>query len=294
MRVAITGSNGLIGSALRRALEARGDEVVKVVRRSAGQGEIEWAPGVGRMDADAFGKLDAVVNLAGESIGGRWTAAKKREIRDSRVKGTSLLATTLAQLNDPPSVLINASAIGYYGDRGNEILTEASAAGSGYLADVCTAWEAATEPAETTGVRVARLRFGQVLDPAGGSLQRLLLPFKLGVGGRIGAGTQYWSWIGLGDAARAILHVLDGELRGPINVTTPHPVTNREFTDVLGDALGRPTVLAVPAAALRLVLGTDMTQEVLLASQRVVPEALEESGFRFEHPTLRSLLSEVL
>lgn len=297
MDVAITGSSGLIGSALRRHLESRGDRVVAVVRRAvhAGEDAIEWHPERDEIDAEGFRGLDAVVNLAGESLGAkRWSDAQKRRLVDSRVRSTRLLATTLAKIDRPPSVLASGSAMGYYGNRGDELLHETSGPGSGFLAELVGQWEAATAPAQEAGLRVAHLRTSLVLDRDAPALTRMILPFKLGVGGKLGDGRQYWSWITSSDAARAIAWVLDHEIAGPVNVATPSPVTNAEFSRALGRALHRPAMIPAPKPGLQLLLGRELADELLFASQRLTPEVLVESGFRFEHETIDDALAAIL
>jgi uncharacterized protein (TIGR01777 family) len=291
MRIAITGSTGLIGSTLAPLFAKAGHEVVPLRRPGA------WDPQNHKADLSAFGGTDVLVHLAGENIaGGRWSAERKRRIRDSRVSGTKLIAETLAQLEPAPRVLISASAIGYYGDRGDEVLQEASNAGSGFLADVCQQWEAATAAATRAGIRVVHLRLGIVLSKKGGALPRMLLPFKLGVGGRIGSGLQYWSWISLEDVCGVVEHCIQAtDLHGPVNVVSPAAVTNLEFTRCLGRALRRPTVFPLPAFAARLALG-EMADPLLLASARVEPAKLLASRFVFRHrdlsPALRALLQD--
>lgn len=302
MDVAVTGSSGLIGSALRPALEAAGHRVVPVVRTSGGgaapgpKDAIRWDPARGEIDAAGFAGLGAVVHLAGEGIGEkRWNDAQKARIRDSRTQGTALLAGALAGLDRPPGVVVSGSAIGYYGDRGDESLTEDSPPGAGFLADVVRAWEAATAPAEAAGIRVTHIRTGIVLDRHGGALARMLVPFKFGVGGRLGSGRQWMSWIALGDQVGAIVHLLgDGGPAGPVNLTAPNPARNAELSRALARALHRPAVLPAPAAALRLLLGTEMANELLLASQRVLPTRLQQSGYTFAAPDLSTALGAVL
>ena len=290
MKIAVTGSSGLVGSALASTLLAGGHEVVRVQRPK------QWDPDRGFFDDEALTGVRGVVHLAGENIAsGRWTHARKQRIRDSRVKGTKLIAETIAKLKQPPDVLVSASAIGYYGDRGNEILREESHAGSGFLPDVCRQWEAATDPATRKGVRVVHLRTGLVLSAKGGALEKMLLPFKFGLGGRIGSGNQFWSWIALDDVCTAILHCIQATgLHGPVNIVSPSPVTNLEFTKVLGRVLGRPTIFPMPAFAARIALG-EMADELLLASARVEPAKLVSSRFVYRHkelePTLRYLLN---
>jgi uncharacterized protein (TIGR01777 family) len=294
--VAITGSSGLIGTALCRVLEQRGDRVVRVVRRPPRPGEdaIEWQPERDQLDARALEGLDAVVNLAGESIGARrWNPAQKRRLIDSRVRSTQLLSRALATAAHPPGTLVSGSAIGYYGDRGAEELRETSARGDGFLAELAGAWESATEEATRAGRRVAHIRTGIVLDGDDGALKRMLLPFKLGVGGRLGNGRQYWSWISLADEVRAIVWVLDHDIAGPVNLAGPAAVTNADFSRALGRAMHRPALLPTPKPALQVLLGKELAGELLFASQRVIPEVLLRSGFTFEHETLEAALSAV-
>ena len=297
MRVAVSGSTGLVGSEVTASLSAAGHEVVRIVRRVPAPGEkaVRWDPEKGEVDAAGLEGLDAVVHLAGENIAsGRWTAARKAAIRDSRAKGTLLLCDTLAGLARPPMTLVCASAIGFYGDRGAEVLTEESPPGTGYLSEVCREWEAATAAAARKGIRVISLRIGVVLSPRGGALSRMLPPFRAGLGGVIGNGRQYVSWIALDDLVGVVLHALrSGELCGPVNAVAPVPVTNREFTEALGKVLSRPTLLPVPAFALRLALG-EMADALLLASARVAPRRLEETGYRFRFPELPAALRHLL
>jgi uncharacterized protein (TIGR01777 family) len=300
MNVLVTGSTGLVGSALIAFLRAQGHRVTRLVRPASrlqptpDEPVVRWDPEAGMIEASGLEGHDAVVHLAGETLQGRWTAAKKARIRESRVRGTQLLCETLARLARPPRVVVVASAVGYYGDRRYETLTEDSPPGRGFLAEVCQAWEAATEPAAQAGLRVVRLRTGIVLSAAGGALRTMLLPFRLGLGGVIGNGTQYWSWIAIDDHVRAILHVIETEsLQGPVHAVSPHPVTNYEFTKTLGRVLRRPTVLPVPSSVLRLVLG-EVADELLLSSQRVLPTRLLASGFTFQFPDLESALRHVL
>jgi uncharacterized protein (TIGR01777 family) len=248
-----------------------------------------------RIDAEQLASADAVIHLAGESIAeGRWNDAKKRRIRESRELGTRFLAESITRLPRRPQVLVSASAVGYYGDRGDEQLTEDSPAGNGFLPEVCRAWEAACRPAAEAGVRVVNIRIGVVLDKNGGALAKMLLPFKLGAGGRIGSGRQWWSWIALDDLIRVFRTAIDNEsLTGAINGTAPQPVTNREFTNTLGKVLRRPTIFPMPAFAARLALG-EMANDLLLASARVLPKRLKENGFQFQHPELEGALRSVL
>lgn len=294
MHIAVTGAGGLVGSTLVPLLTTGGHRVTRLVRRAAGEGEATWDPASG-IAAAALDGVDALVHLAGESIAAaRWTAAVKQRIRDSRVQGTRLLSEALASSPLPPKVLVCASAIGFYGDRGAEELTEESAAGTGFLADVVRDWELATVSARTAGVRVVNLRLGVVLSRDGGALAKMLLPFKLGAGGRVGDGRQYWSWISIDDAAGAIYHALmTGDLSGPVNAVSPHPVTNIEFTKTLGRVLRRPTVFPMPAFAARLALG-EMADDLLLASARVFPRQLERTGYPFRQPLLETALRHVL
>jgi len=297
VRVVVTGSSGLIGGALVRALRARGAEVTTLVRRPpAGPGEVRWDPAAGSLDGAVLDGAVAVVHLAGAGIGDRrWSTARRHELVTSRVASTSLLARTLAELERPPEVMVSASAVGYYGDRGDEELTEDSDPGPGFLADVCRQWEEATVAASEAGLRVVRLRSGVVLSADGGALARQLPLFRLGLGGRLGDGRQWLSWISLTDEVRAILHVLDERsLRGAVNATAPEPVTNRRFTAALGAALHRPAVLAVPGLALRLALGGDLASEMVLAGQRVLPARLLGAGFGFHHRTVDLALAAAL
>jgi uncharacterized protein (TIGR01777 family) len=297
MKILVTGASGLVGSALVPYLSAKGDEVVRLVRSAPkpGAAEIEWDTEKGITDPARLEGLDAVVHLAGENISnGRWTDEKKARIRESRVKGTRVLSEALAQLVEPPRSFISASAIGFYGSRGREVLNEQSASGDDFLAEVCREWELATRPAAVRGMRVANLRFGVILSEQGGALAKMLTPFKLGVGGKVGSGEQYMSWITLDDTLGAIYHALTHEdVHGPVNVVAPNPVTNREFTKRLGEALSRPTLLPAPAFALRLAFG-EMADALLLSSMRVEPLRLKESGFVFQYPELKEALSHIL
>jgi uncharacterized protein len=289
MRIAVTGATGFIGSALLPLLNRGGDEVT-VLRRPD-----DWDPETGIVNQLLFRDIDAVVHLAGESIAaGRWTEARKARILESRIKGTKLIAETIASMESRPSVLISASAIGYYGDRGGELLREESGPGVGFLPDVCKLWEAATDAASRKGIRVVHLRTGLVLSKYGGALPRMLLPFKLGIGGRIGSGNQYWSWISLDDQCAAIQHCLQAAaLNGAVNLVSPSPVTNTEFTKTLGRVLGRPTIFPLPALAARLALG-EMSVPLLLASARVEPAKLLASRFVFRNRDLGATLEQLL
>ena len=297
MIVAITGAGGLIGSALVAALEAGGHRVIRLVRRTPRSGEdaLAWDPSSGAITPAGPTVADAVVHLAGESIMGmRWTAAKKTRIRESRVTATRLFVHSLIRLPKPPAVFVCASGIGYYGSRGDEILTEESRPGTGFLAEVGREWEAATAAAIALGIRVVNLRFGVVLSDKGGALATMQTPFKLGMGGVIGGGNQWMSWIALDDVIGAIRQSLATDtLRGPVNAVAPAPVTNAEFTRTLGRVLGRPTLVPLPAFAARLALG-EMADELLLTSQRVLPARLQASGYRFRYPTLEGALRGVL
>jgi uncharacterized protein (TIGR01777 family) len=296
MKVLVTGSSGLIGKALQRRLEAHGDEVRTLVRRPATNGhDVQWDPEQLSVEALELEGHDAVVHLAGESIAeGRWSPEKMQRIRESRVRGTRFLCETLAALERKPRVLVCASAIGFYGDRSDDPLDEQSESGEGFLADVCREWEDACEPARRAGIRVVNLRIGVVLSRAGGALAKMLLPFKLGLAGRIGSGRQWMSWIELEDVVSSICHALETDsLYGPVNAVSPHPVTNDEYTKTLGRVLSRPTVFPMPAVGARLAFGK-MADELLLASMRVEPKALQQSGFRFAYPTLDGALRHAL
>ena len=285
----VSGSSGLIGSALVTAREGTRHSVVRLVRCSPAANELRWDP-----ERDPPEGFDAVVHLAGESIAGRWTEAKKAHIRESRVQGTSRLAAALARASRPPKVMVCASAIGIYGDRSDEVLREESAPGSDFLAGVCKQWEASTEAAAKAGIRVVSLRFGVVLSRRGGALARMLPPFRMGAGGRIGSGRQWMSWITLDDAVGVIHHALvTDSLRGPVNTVAPNPVTNAAFTRALGQALHRPTIFPLPAFMVRLAFG-EMGEALLLASQRVDCGKLLVSGFRFLYPELKPALQSLL
>jgi uncharacterized protein len=296
VRVVVTGSSGLIGTALVEALQARGDEVTRLVRRMPETGEARWDPAAGQIDAAALEGHDAVVHLAGAGIGDhRWTDDHKRAVLQSRVKGTTLLAETIAALANKPEVLASSSAVGYYGLRGDEVLTEDSGPGTGFLSEVCQQWEAATAPAEDAGLRVVHFRTGLVLSPEGGALKQMLLPFKLGIGGRIGTGRQWWSWIAMEDEVGAILHLLDGgTARGPANLAAPNPVTNEEFTRTLNHVLRRPTLLPTPTFALKAMFGREAVEEMFLGGQRVQPARLQAESYGFRHPELEGALRQLL
>ena len=295
MRIAVTGSHGLIGTALLARLATDGHETVRLVRTTAGVGEIGWDPASRRLDAQALAGVDAVVNLAGAGIGDhRWTDDYRREVLDSRVRATSTIAEAIAAVDDGPKVLLSGSAIGFYGDRGDESLDETSGAGTDFLSDVVTAWEAATAAAEAAGCRVVHLRSGVVLAGHGGALAKMLPLFKVGLGGRFGSGRQWLSWISIDDEAAAIVHLLSSDVSGPVNLTAPAPVTNAELADAVGTVLHRPTVLPVPAFGPRLVLGRDRADALLFESQRVLPRVLLDDGFTHRHPTLEPALHAVL
>jgi uncharacterized protein (TIGR01777 family) len=292
LTVAITGASGLIGSALVTRLRQRGHTVRRLVRRTpdVNAGDVQWDPQRGQLDPAALTGVQAVVHLAGEPIAQRWTAARKEAIRTSRVQGTDLLARTLASMPQPPAALLSGSAIGYYGNRGDEPLDEGSRAGTDFLAGVTQDWERATTPAARAGVRVVLLRTGIVLAKEGGALAKLLLPFRMGMGGPIGNGRQWMSWIALEDHLRAIEFALhSASLRGPVNLVAPNPMTNAEFASVLGRVLARPAFLPVPRFALELLYG-EMADATILAGQRVTPAALTGAGFSFALPTLEQAL----
>jgi len=295
VRIAITGSHGLIGSALVARLRAEGHEPVPVVRATPATGEIGWDPRAGRLDPADLAGIDAVVNLAGAGIGDkRWSDDYKRVVLESRVDGTRLVAETMAAATDGPQILLSGSAVGFYGDRGDEQLDEGSPAGTGFLAEVAEAWEAATAPAARAGARVVHLRTGIVLAPRGGALGKLLPLFKVGLGGRFGAGTQWMSWISLDDEVGAIVHLVTSALAGPVNLTAPEPSRNAALADTLGTVLHRPTVLPVPSFGPRLLLGGERADGLLFDGQRVLPKALLADGYTFVHPTLEEALRAIL
>lgn len=285
----------MVGAALIPLLEAEGAEIARLVRSTARVGEIEWHPNQDSIDTALLEGFDAVINFAGENIGdSRWTEEQKRKIRDSRVNGTHLLSEGMAKLARKPRVFLCASATGIYGDRGDEVLDEQSESGGGFLAGVCREWEKATEPAANDGVRVVNLRFGPILAREGGMLVKLLTPFKLGMGGKLGSGRQYISWVAIDDVIPAIMLALrDESFRGPLNIVSPNPVTNEEFTRALGHALSRPTIMAMPAFAARLAFG-EMADEMLLVSQRVEPKRLKVAGFEFQYPELGQALRHLV
>lgn len=291
LKVAITGASGLIGSALTAKLGSQGHTVRPVVRRDASAGEIPWNPAEGIIEPRDFTGLDAVVHLAGAGIfARRWSAQHKQVIRDSRTRGTALLAEALAALQSPPPTLLSGSAVGYYGDRAGAALDETSPAGAGFLADVVVAWEEAAAMAVQAGIRTCFLRTGIVMSRSGGALKTQLPLFKLGLGGRLGSGEQYLAWISLTDVVDAIIHLLGSQVSGPVNLAGPTPVTNAEFTDTLGEVVHRPTVVPIPRFGPKLLLGGEMAEELLFASQRVVPQVLLDDGFTFTHPTVADAL----
>ncbi len=292
--VLVSGVSGPIGAALLPSLSARGCKITRLVRGSAaGEGQISWDP-ARPLAAESVSGFEAVIHLAGESVVGRWTEAKKARIRDSRVLGTRNLAEALAKATQRPRVLITASAMGYYGDRGEEVLREDSPPGTGFLPEVCREWEAATQPAVQAGIRAVQMRIGLVLSPLGGALQKMLTPFRLGLGGNMGNGRQWWSWIEVRDLVDAVHHILKTDLlRGPVKLVAPNPVTNAEFTKTLAAVLSRPAIFPMPAFAARLAFG-QMADELLLASQRVEPSKLVASGYPFQFSDLRKALEGIL
>ena len=295
MRVIISGASGLIGSALSSELRTGGHDVVALVRRTpSGPSEIQWDPANGTLDAEALAGADAVVHLAGAGIGDhRWTDEYKREVLESRTRGTRLIAERIAECSQRPPVLLSGSAIGIYGASDDRQLDEQSPAGTGFLADVCVQWEAATAAAEAAGVRVAHLRTGIVLTPKGGALKKMLPLFKLGLGGKFGNGRQWMSWISLPDEVAAVLHLLAHDVHGAVNLTAPAPVTGTEFANTLGAVLHRPAKLPVPAFGPKLLLGAELADALLFTGQRVLPTALQRSGYSFLHPTLTGALQAV-
>ena len=297
MRVVVTGSSGLIGRELCSHLVGNGHDVVRVVRHPVRPDDsaLQWDPQAGTIDASGLEGTDAVIHLAGAGIGDRrWSEARKRVLVESRSRSTALLASALAGLDRRPRVLMSASAIGFYGDRGDEVLSEQSPPGGDFLASLCVRWEADTTPATEAGIRVACARTGIVLSRDGGALPKLLPLFKLGLGGRFGSGAQWWSWITLADEIRAMEWLLKNDVRGPVNLTAPNPVTNREFTRVLGAVLSRPTRLPVPRFGPRLLLGSEFADAMLFTSARVRPAVLESRGFVFSHSDLEAGLRKIL
>lgn len=295
MRFAITGSTGFIGGALRASLEADGHEVLRVMRSDGGPGTTRWDVERGEIDAAAFEGLDGVVHLAGEGIGDkRWSHDQKRRIMESRTKGTTLLCEALASLGDKPPVLISGAAVGFYGDRGDEQLTEASGPGTGFLTEVVVAWEAATAPAAAAGIRVATARTGVVLGPDGGALPRLVRLARLGVLGKLGSGRQWMSWISLADEVGALRFLLEHPVGGPVNVTATGPVTNAVFTKALGRVVHRPTILPIPSFGPKLLLGPELADALLFQGQRVLPEVLLDAGYEFQHDEIETALQDIL
>jgi uncharacterized protein (TIGR01777 family) len=296
VRIAVTGSSGFIGTALVRALESRGNDVVRIGRSGVRtDGRVQWDPEHGTLDAEALAGVDAAINLAGEPIGKRrWSDAQKARIVNSRERGTALLSQTLARLSPRPGALLSASAMGYYGDRADQVLTEEDSSGEGFLASVCRRWESATSAASDAGIRVVHLRTGLPLDPSGGLMKRILLPFRLGVGGRLASGRQWMSWVSLTDQIGATLHLLDDEgARGAFNIAAPGPVRNDEFTRVLAHVLRRPAVIPIPKALIAIPFGRELTND-LLSSIRISPARLEGSGYRFQEPELEPALRAML
>jgi hypothetical protein len=293
-KVLISGASGLIGAALLPSLQASGYDVSRLVRHaSSGTNEVLWDP-TKSIAPESVSNFDAGIHLAGESVVGRWTKEKKARIRDSRILGTRHLSEALANTSKPPRVLISASAIGYYGDRGEEILTEESASGSGFLSQVCCEWEAATQAAVKVGIRVVHIRIGLVLSPNGGALQPMLLPFKLGLGGKIGSGHQWWGWIDIDDLVGAVIYILENDsLHGAVNLVSPEPARNAVFTKLLASVLSRPAIFSMPAFVARLALG-EMADEAVLASQRVEPAKLLGSGYSFQQPDLKRSLERIV
>jgi uncharacterized protein (TIGR01777 family) len=296
MKVIVTGSTGMVGTDLCAQLQADGHEVARLVRRPAAvDNEIQWNPADGTIEADKLEGCDAIIHLAGENIAGRrWSDAFKSKIRDSRVKGTRLLAEAVAGLNSPPSVVVCASAIGYYGDRGEEVMLEDSLPGDDFLANICQEWERAADPLRSRGIRTVHLRIGVILSSKGGALAKMLFPFKMGVGGVIGDGRQYMSWVSLDDAIGALMHCMNRtDLQGPVNGTSPNPATNREFTKTFGKVLNRPTILPMPAFVAKLAFG-EMGQALMLASTRVVPKKLQDTGYQFRYSNLEDAIQQAV
>jgi uncharacterized protein (TIGR01777 family) len=295
MKIVISGASGLIGTQLVTTLKSSGHEVVQLVRRTAGAGQIMWDPKSGKLDPASLEGCDAVIHLSGAGIGDkRWSDAYRKEILDSRTATTLLLANTIASLQRKPSVFLSGSAIGIYGARGDEQLTETSAHGTGFLADVCEQWEAAAKPAIDAGVRTVFLRTGIVLSPTGGALKKLLPLFRLGIGGKFGNGKQWQSWISMDDEVASIIHLLTANVSGAVNLTAPQPVTNAEFTKVLARVVKRPAIVPVPTFAPKILLGGELADALLFTGQRVMPQALTASGYVFKHSTLESALRSLL
>ena len=297
MKVLVSGSHGLLGGHLLPSLKAEGHEVIRLIRRNYSERSrnIGWSPESGRIEKERLRDIHAVIHLAGENIaGGRWTPARKDRILQSRTQSTRLLAEALAAITVPPRVLLCASAIGYYGSRGDEFLDENAPKGEGFLSDVCQAWESAAEPARRAGIRIAHLRTGVVLSTLGGALRKMLPPFRMGLGGRLGSGKQWMSWIAVQDVTRAILFLLNTPVEGPVNLVAPNSVTNREFTQVLASALRRPAFLPMPEYVLKILLGREMASELLLASTRAVPRKLQDSGYAFRFNDISTALHTLI
>jgi uncharacterized protein len=298
LKIAITGASGVVGTALAAFLTTGGHEVIRLVRRpdQVGPGAVLWAPDKGTIDATGLEGLDAVVHLAGENVAdGAWTEERRRRIRGSRVDGTDLLAKTLGELKNPPKVFVSASAIGYYGERKDEVLTEECSPGDGFLAEVCKEWEVASKPAVEAGIRTVNLRIGLVLDPRSGVLEKMLPAVKLGLASRLGAGDQYMSWVDLDDVLGAILFAIaHEELTGPVNLTAPNPVTNKAFIETMADVLGRPALVPVPSTAIELIMGKEAARQTALVSQRVLPRKLLDAGFEFYYTELADCLTTKL
>ena len=295
MKIIISGASGLIGTQLVKRLSANGHDVVRLVRRTAKSGEVQWDPKRGVLDPTALAGVDAVIHLSGAGIGDkRWTNSYRKEIMDSRTLSTALLASTIAGMSTKPTVFLSGSAIGIYGARKDEQLTEVSTHGTGFLADVCEQWELAAKPAIDAGIRTVFLRTGIVLSPKGGALKKLLPLFKLGVGGKFGNGKQWMSWISIDDEVGAIEHLLTAPVTGAVNLTAPNPVTNAELTKVLARVLKRPAIVPVPTFAPKLILGGELADALLFTGQRVIPAALNASGYTFKHSTLESALRSLL
>jgi len=296
-KIAVSGASGLVGTELVEVLRSRGYEPLRLVRREPrGADEVRWDPADGSIDLQGLAGITGAVHLAGDNVAsGRWTEAKKASIRDSRVQGTELLAGALAQISPRPKVLVSASAVGFYGSRGAEPVDETGSLGDGFLASVCAEWERATRAASSAGIRVVNARIGVVLAADGGALAKMKMPFLLGLGGRIGDGRQYMSWITLSDVVSALVFALGrDDLEGPVNLVAPTPVTNADFTATLGRVLKRPTLIPVPKFALRLGAGAEMADEMLIGGSRVIPAALRAHGFEWEHPTLEPALRSLL
>jgi len=296
MNILITGPTGLVGSALIAKIQKSGDTFTGLTRSSSSifKSQAHWDPDKGEIDLDSLEGHDAVVHLAGETITGRWTPEKKNRIQSSRLLSTKLLAESVLKLKAKPAVVVAASAVGYYGDRGNEVLTEESGPGEGFFSNLCVKWEASLEPLTKAGIRVVNLRIGVVLSKDGGALKEMLTPFKLGLGGRIGDGRQYWSWIAIEDVVGAIFHCIENEkVKGPVNTVAPGCVTNSKFTNDLGEVLRRPTVLPLPAFAARALFG-EMADEALLSSVRVEPKKLLDTGYEFKYVRLNDALEDML